>query len=682
MPVGYRRLIFVIWQCAAFLFANAVEHVVNTDSTRLKSIQLDELLVSTYRYHANIRQLAAPVQIIRSSNIERNEAGDLSATLNQIPGINMQSGTFQTTKFTIRGIGSRSPYSTNRTRAYLDNIPLTTGDGTTVMDDVELGYIEKIEITKGPHSAWYGSGMGGAVRFVTKQIPDNNQNIASQFSAGTYDFRKFTVYTHIPNASGYTNLGLTSLSGDGYRQNSNFKRKSGIVSGLFSNKGKLNYLLTFSDVHAQTPSSIDEETFRTSPSNAAPNWLSVAGYKAYERILAGICSALPINQQWKNLLTVSGSWYDQYELRPFNHLDDRAMSFSLQDNVVFNKNNMTISTGIEWLHENYFWRILANNDLSELQKATELRNQYNAFFGFEGRFHPSLTFSLAGNLNATTYSVHDLFETDEIDYSGNYFNKLIFSPKLGLNYRYSDQYSIYTSIGHGFSNPTVEESLDSEGFLNPYLKPEQGWTMDVGMRANNITNTLFADFSAYYILLHDLLVTKRLSESVFYGANAGTAILKGLELQLRYKPSELIQLTGAFNASENRFKTFISEDIDYAGKHLPGIPEMHAHVDMQTNLFRNWEFNAVYTFSGKQYLNDANTAQTGSWQTINLRSAYTIDLGKKIQVQCVVHVNNLLNEHYASMVLINAPSFGGRAPRYYYPGMPRNFLFTIRLGVK
>ena len=137
-----------------------------------------------------------------------------------------------------------------------------------------------------------------------------------------------------------------------------------------------------------------------------------------------------------------------------------------------------------------------------------------------------------------------------------------------------------------------------------------------------------------------------------------------------------------FRSSENRFKTFISEDIDYAGKHLPGIPEMHAHVDMQTNLFRNWEFNAVYTFSGKQYLNDANTAQTGSWQTINLRSAYTIDLGKKIQVQCVVHVNNLLNEHYASMVLINAPSFGGRAPRYYYPGMPRNFLFTIRLAVK
>ena len=31
------------------------------------------------------------------------------------------------------------------------------------------------------------------------------------------------------------------------------------------------------------------------------------------------------------------------------------------------------------------------------------------------------------------------------------------------------------------------------------------------------------------------------------------------------------------------------------------------------------------------------------------------------------------------MVLVNAGSFGGRAPRYYYPGAPRNYYGGIRL---
>jgi len=679
--VNYRKLISVLFLLAVFVFTKAADVVV-IDSVAEKKVELDEVLVSTYRYNTNIRQLAAPVQIITGKSIENNDIGDLSASLNLIPGVNMQSGTFQTTKLTIRGIGSRSPYSTNRTRAYLDNIPLTTGDGTTVIDDIELGFIEKIEVTKGPHSAWYGSGMGGSVRFVTKQVPENNTLAATQFSMGSFGLRKFNLHSHIPNASGYTNLGLTSMSGDGYRQNSHFNRSSGLVSGQFNKKGQLNYALVFSDVHAQTPSSINAETYHSSPSDAAPNWFAVEGYKKYERVLAGVRSELPLNNKWKNLLTVSGSWYDQYELRPFNHLDDKAMSFSLQENLVYNHENMVVSAGIEWLHENYFWRILANNSLLEQQKSKELRNQYNAFFSFESRINQTLTLSLAGNLNATTYSVIDLFESDLINYSGDYFNKLIFSPKVGLNYRYSHQLTLYASVGHGFSNPTVEESLDSEGLLNTDLKPEQGWTMDVGLKAIGLSNTLFADVSAYYILLHDLLVTKRLSEAVFYGENAGTSVLKGLEFQLRYRPSDFFQLTGSLNASANRFKSFISEEVDYAGKYLPGIPPVYANIDVQTNLFSSLQVNAAYTFSGKQYLNDANTAHADSWNTINLRGAYTFKVLEKLDIQCVFTLNNVLNEHYASMVLINAPSFGGAAPRYYYPGMPRNYLFTIKAILK
>ena len=675
-------LIFLISIHTLYAAEKQLRDSVRVDTTALKNIELDDILVTSYRYNNNVRQVAAPVQIIAAKSIENNDIGNVSAMLNTMSGVNMQSGTFQTTKLTIRGIGSRSPYSTNRTRAYLDGIPLTTGDGTTVIDDVELTFIDKIEVTKGPHSAWYGSGMGGSIRFVSKQNSENKFQASSQYSIGSFGLDKFSLHSQIPESKGFLNLGLARISGDGYRHNSNFYRNSVMLSGEFTQKSKLNYILVYSDVDARTPSSINEETFVNNPENAATNWLDVKGYKKYKRLLGGLSAETPISKSLKNKLTVSSSVYDQYELRPFNILDDNALSFSLQENLMYSHSAFSFSAGLEWLHENYFWRILENNSLLEKQKSKEIRNQYNAYFNVETKLYPNLSLSLAGNLNATTYTITDLFVNDATDYSGRFFNKMIFSPKLGINYRHNQQISLYASVGHGFSNPTVEESLNSAGFLNSNLKPEQGWTVDVGTKIIALSNTMFFDVSAYFILLHNLLVTKRISEELFYGENAGTSSLKGLEFQLKYRPSELLQLTTSLNASENKFKSFISDGIDYAEKELPGIPSIYSNIDLQTRLFKKLQLNAIYNYSGVQYLNDANSASTNDWQTLNFRAAYTITFAKKFEMECIAAINNIFDERFASMVLINAPSFGGRAPRYYYPGMPRNLLFTLKAKMR
>ncbi len=42
------------------------------------------------------------------------------------------------------------------------------------------------------------------------------------------------------------------------------------------------------------------------------------------------------------------------------------------------------------------------------------------------------------------------------------------------------------------------------------------------------------------------------------------------------------------------------------------------------------------------------------------------DVESNIFIGC----NNIFNIHYASMVLINASSFGNNKPRYYYPALP------------
>ena len=83
----------------------------------------------------------------------------------------MHSGTYSTNRITIRGIGSRSLFSTNKIRAYFNDIPLTTGDGETVLEDIDPAFIERAEILKGPTSSLYGAGLGGTVNLKGSKAP-------------------------------------------------------------------------------------------------------------------------------------------------------------------------------------------------------------------------------------------------------------------------------------------------------------------------------------------------------------------------------------------------------------------------------------------------------------------------------------------------------------------------------
>jgi iron complex outermembrane receptor protein len=56
--------------------------------------------------------------------------------LNKIPGINMQL--LNTNRISIRGIGARSQYGTSRIKAYFQNIPLTSGEGDTTIEDIDM----------------------------------------------------------------------------------------------------------------------------------------------------------------------------------------------------------------------------------------------------------------------------------------------------------------------------------------------------------------------------------------------------------------------------------------------------------------------------------------------------------------------------------------------------------------
>ena len=76
-------------------------------------------------------------------------------------------------------------------------------------------------------------------------------------------------------------------------------------------------------------------------------------------------------------------------------------------------------------------------------------------------------------------------------------------------------------------------------------------------------------------------------------------------------------------------------------------------------------------------MRDDNSIYSEKYQLVMSKIGFKSDESKKLSFNLFVGINNLFNEKYASMLLINAGSFGNKAPRYYYPGEPLNYYSGI-----
>ena len=88
-----------------------------------------------------------------------------------------------------------------------------------------------------------------------------------------------------------------------------------------------------------------------------------------------------------------------------------------------------------------------------------------------------------------------------------------------------------------------------------------------------------------------------------------------------------------------------------------------------------------YRAVGEMYLRDDNILSNDSYGVLNCKIGYLKSVGK-VDIKLTGGINNLTDERYAAQVLINAGSFGGNAPRYFYPGNPRNYYGNIGVSYR
>ncbi|PBJ13952.1 TonB-dependent receptor [Flavobacterium sp. ACN6] len=666
----------------------------------VKTEKLNEVLISPLHLNRDLQNSPASIGILSEKELLRNNTTDISNIINTIPGVFMQSSNITTTRISIRGIGARTPYGTNKIRAFYGSIPLTSGNSETVIDDIDLQNINQIEVIKGPLSSIYGAGLGGAI-LISPQILKKGEYQAEVSSVfGSYGLLKNRISFDLNEKSSSLNLTYHNLKTDGWRQNSAYNREGVTLSGeLFRTKNsKLTYLSNYTYLKAYIPSSINKAAFENNPQAGAPSWVVAKGFKEYKSTLGGLAYDFKINDHLNNSTSVFINYKDSNEPRPFDIL--RQYTFGAGARTQFSgdfkigKINNQFIGGIEYFRDNYngntFENLYQQNNGNgslqgdQLTATDQKRHFYNIFSQIRTLLSDEFEIQAGLNYNKTKFELQNDFPASANNPKEHYSYDGIFSPQISFLFKPNEIQTFYFSASRGFSLPATEETLTSTGTINQDIKPETGYNFELGGKLHFFSKKLYTEIAVYRMEIKDLLVAKRIGDDQYEGVNAGKTFHEGIEISLKHNwpINPIFNLNSYIGASIGKyeFKEYVDNGNDYSGNKLTGVPANTASAGFTLNTNSGFYFTADFQFTDKIPLNDSNADYSDSYSLLNLKTGYQFEIISNLKAHFDFGVNNVTNSKYASMILTNATAVGNAQPRFYYPGLPINYFGIISLN--
>lgn len=625
---------------------------------------------------------------------ERFNPTDIPSAINQISGVYLLSGAINTNRITVRGIGARTPYGTNKLHMYFNGIPVTNGTGASTIEAFDFENLGAIEIIKGPKGTAYGANLGGAFLLDTKASVEDRTQLINSFSVGSYNMLKDNL-TFSHSEDGFNlSLSYNHLETDGYRQNSQFVRDGFLLNTQLrtGQNSSLSILMNYIDYTAHIPSSINQTDFDEDPTRAASNWLAAQGYEANKYILTGLSHTYRFSEHLQNTTSIFYTYLDHYEPRPFDILNEYTNGFGIRSSFAGEWEKAQFTFGGELYKDEYQWGTFENlyqeNDGNgslqgdALSDNMEFRRQFNLFGTFTYTITENLTTQFGLNLNKTFYDFRDLFDQGDGNASAERDFDAILLPNLGIDYQLENG-KIYANISRGFSNPSLEETLTPEGIINPDIAQETGVNYELGSEWLFFQKRFSANLTLYRMNVENLLVAERVGEDQYIGRNAGKTRHQGVELDLQYrgKLSQTLILTPylSYTLNDHSFVDFVDGDNDYSGNPLTGVPKHLISSGLDLQHTSGLQLNLTHQFVDEIPLKDANSAYSDSFNVFNSKLGYQTSISQHIHLGLNAGINNVFDENYAQSVLINAVGFGGAEPRYFYPGNGRNYYGSMGL---
>lgn len=691
MNLNYQhsRSQFLLLLLFSFLASSkAFAQAVLNDTLKIKEVE-----VSSDSKYLNDNAKFGDTTLLKSKTLQLNDGISFSPVLNTIPGVYMQQAALNTNRIVVRGVGSRTQYSSNRIKAYINNIPISGADGETVFEDLDPNLFESLTLYKSPQVK-YGSNLGGT--FVFETSPNFKNQISHSQTIGSFGLLSNSTVASISNKNSSFALAYNKVEKDGYRDNSNYRKDGFTLLGeqRFGEKSTINYYFQYTDLKAYIPSSISEVAFNDSPKDAAFIWGQSQGFEAYKKFITGLNFELKFGKNISTSTTLFAQFKDGYEPRPFNILDEDyerlGVRFELDWTHNLAQKPSILNIGIEYIDdfadiktfENLYQDFIGQGSIegNQINQNLQFINSTNYFLSETTNWSEKLKSTIGLNYTTNTYRTEQIILVNEEERTLD----PILSPLLKIDYQLNPKIQFYGIWAYGSSNPGVENALNSDGTFNDNINSEKGRNLEIGSAFHTLQNQIRLNLAIYNLQLTDLIISQPVAEDEFIIANAGNATNSGIEFSAfsDFPLSDDWKLSNQLNASFNfyNFENYSSNSQALENNNLAGSPSQTISLLTSFHLKNKLYLNLQYLNVGEIPLNDENTNYSDAYSLLNFTADYKMQLHKNVKLELKAGINNIFDKNYAASILPNAVGFGTNLARFYYPGDARNYFGRIKLA--
>ncbi len=666
-----------------------------------KIMEAAEVEITDNRFRQATMNAPLRMEIISAASISNTPGQNITAVLDYLPGVNLSTTMGSFSNNTVVSMRGLSGSDQGRTLVLLDDVPLNKADqGSVNWNLINRDNVDRIEVSKGPGSAKYGSSaMGGVINIITRN-PVRKISGTATIDYGTFNTAgiRYQVAGRVPVGRRpqqfYYGLQGFYRRSDGYNAEiPEYLEKSDTfyVNNFFREiniGGKAGYRFdSLNQMEVRTNFFNDKrgrgvQVYEVDGAYERHKTLQVSGrYRGGAGKIRWDLLIWNQNEHFERLNeAMNEGEYTLYLVRSDRVDQGARLQLKFPAGRV-----QHFTAGLEYQGGSVDGQDVYYTSTDVISNKGKM-NTFAAFVQDEiTLFNEKLTIIPGLRVNWAIF--HDgSFRIDDpsyaiqylVDYQDSLYPRKEWfqaDPKLSFQYRFSPQTRVYLTLGRGFRAPNLDDLCRTgkmrNGFkvANPGLKPEVLDNIEVGADmllfekihlAPSVYYSMGRNFM-YYVSTGDSVNMGYKLAPVFIKQNISSVDIAGFEVEADVAIFRWLDLSASYTFNHSVISHFTPYDTavdkDLNGKFLTDVPANKAVATLKfTNKYVN--VNLLWKFIGTRWINDENevdpyleTAKYPAYQTAGLRCWHTFFN----HLTVAVNIDNLFDVIYVDDRLQQSP---------------------------
>lgn len=447
---------------------------------------MDEVVVSASKHEQKLSDVTVSMEVIKPKLLENNNVISMETAINKIPGVDVTGD-----QPSIRGGSGYSYGAGSRVLLLVDDMPMISPDaGDIKWNFLPIENVSQIEVIKGAASALFGSSALNGVINVRTAYPKFEPETKVTIFNGMYmnpkrkelkwwgQTQPLFVGSNLFHMQRYKNLdivlGASGYSDNGYRQFETEERIRGNFNLRYRFPKKEGWALGLNGNFMN----MDKTEFFLWQNAVAGAWKQDS------------------NSVTRNIGTRIN--IDPY----FNFYTSEKSKHSIRTRYFYVKNRVPGDTAKDSNSGLYYMEYMYQRQIKE--NFTMNLGALNVYSDIKGKLfsdHNSTNIAVYGQvdkkikkLNLSVGLRAEYFRIDKTEtksvINGDTIKDIPIQPvaRVGANYQLAEHTFIRGSFGQGYRFPSIAEKYTYTNvgalniFPNPELKPETGWSTEIGVK--------------------------------------------------------------------------------------------------------------------------------------------------------------------------------------------------------